>query len=231
MAKKSIENFTVTILGWEKHNSGKKRGHPYFLLSCRFFDDSKIRSLTAIEVNAYLWLLGRCADETRACISATHQQLRSAVGPYSLRVASTLNRLEELQLLRIEKNHAVNNIIEDNRIEEKVIKRVAKKESPPHPPSPLFELWNKHRGNLSEAVEYTKDRKAKSEARWRECPDEAVWIKVIQSIATSPFCNGDNDRGWKANFDFILKKVTRTRVLEGQYANFKKISQPKIFSM
>lgn len=114
-----INTFKVTILGWDKHNSGKKKGHQYFMVSSRFFDDHKIQALTPQERCAYLWLLSRCADETRATVVATAKQMRSAVGANTLRVESALTRLQENQLVKIEEFTILSNRIDIKRKEKK----------------------------------------------------------------------------------------------------------------
>ena len=40
---------------------------------------------------------------------------------------------------------------------------------------------------------------------------------AIRRIEVSPFCRGENDRGWCANIDFFLRPRTITKVLEGQF--------------
>ncbi len=44
------------------------------------------------------------------------------------------------------------------------------------------------------------------------CLTEAIW-----TIPRTPFCLGENDRGWKANFDFLLQPTSFTKLLEGTY--------------
>lgn len=82
---------------------------------------------------------------------------------------------------------------------------------------PLAELWNKHRGKLPEVRGASGTRKRQAESRWREKPDPDYWREVIVRIVTSPFCSGENDRGWRADFDFLIKPETQHRVREGKY--------------
>ena len=97
------------------------------------------------------------------------------------------------------------------------------------PPSELFVLWNQHRGSLAEAVKLTKKRAARASKLWKENPNEQHWIKIIQKIATSPFCNGENKRHWKATFDFLLQDDTETKVLEGTYTSHKPAPRAQVF--
>ena len=48
---------------------------------------------------------------------------------------------------------------------------------------------------------------------------ESEWIEVVKKLSNSSFCNGKNDSGWKANFDFLVKPGTNVKVLEGNYDN------------
>jgi len=43
------------------------------------------------------------------------------------------------------------------------------------------------------------------------------WLRAFAALERSAFCRGENDRGWRADFDFILQPKTRTKLLEGAY--------------
>jgi hypothetical protein len=45
----------------------------------------------------------------------------------------------------------------------------------------------------------------------------AEWRLILGRINASPFCLGQNDRGWKADVEFFLRPDTATKVLEGKY--------------
>ena len=45
----------------------------------------------------------------------------------------------------------------------------------------------------------------------------AVMLEAVDRVEASAFCRGDNDRRWKAGFDFILQPKSLTRLLEGGY--------------
>ena len=44
---------------------------------------------------------------------------------------------------------------------------------------------------------------------------------VIQNAADSKFLNGENNKGWVANFDWIFKSANFIKILEGNYKNTK----------
>ena len=44
-----------------------------------------------------------------------------------------------------------------------------------------------------------------------------VWQEALEKIEISGHCLGNNDRGWVANFDFLLQPSSLTKLLEGNY--------------
>lgn len=82
--------------------------------------------------------------------------------------------------------------------------------------SSLIDVWNIHCGTLSKARATNADRNRRIKERLKEA-SIAEWIQVIEKIALSPFCNGSNKTGWRADFDWFLKPETRLKVLEGRY--------------
>lgn len=81
----------------------------------------------------------------------------------------------------------------------------------------LAELWNSHRGGLPEVRGCSGTRRKYADSRWKEKPDPQYWTDIIARILRSPFCTGDNDRGWVADFDFLIRPETQHKVLEGKY--------------
>jgi hypothetical protein len=45
------------------------------------------------------------------------------------------------------------------------------------------------------------------------------WHTALEKARASPLCRGDNDRGWKADLDFLLQQKSFTRLMEGSYDN------------
>jgi hypothetical protein len=67
-------------------------------------------------------------------------------------------------------------------------------------------------------LELNTKRKAAAASRLRE-RSLSEWMAVIGRIAASDFCQGKNDRGWVATFDFLIQPSTATKALEGAYDN------------
>lgn len=62
----------------------------------------------------------------------------------------------------------------------------------------------------------TPDRRRKIEARIREHGEEA-WREACRKLAASAFCRGENDRGWRADLEFLCQPKSFNRLIEGQY--------------
>jgi len=62
----------------------------------------------------------------------------------------------------------------------------------------------------------TKDRREKLKARLAEHGREA-WAEAVRRMAASKFCRGENERGWKADLDFVLQSKSFNGLIEGKY--------------
>ncbi len=71
-------------------------------------------------------------------------------------------------------------------------------------------------GRLSAVRTITESRRRAVKARVAQYGKEAV-IQVFRLVSESPFLLGSNDRGWRADFDWIFKQQNFTKILEGNY--------------
>ena len=87
-----------------------------------------------------------------------------------------------------------------------------------HPdPRQLQAAWNETAHEALPRCQELGDRRRRTAAaRLRERPIDG-WRLVVERINASRFCRGENDRGWVANFDWLIRPDTATKVLEGQY--------------
>lgn len=90
------------------------------------------------------------------------------------------------------------------------------------PPEALGDAWNAGvSAPIPHVRELTDKRRRGAVARLRERVIED-WRVVIGRINASPFCRGENERGWVATFDWLLQPDTAVKVLEGKYDARKK---------
>lgn len=62
----------------------------------------------------------------------------------------------------------------------------------------------------------TAQRERQLKARLRDSTLEE-WQRAMDALERSAFCRGENDRGWRADFDFLLQPKSFTKLLEGAY--------------
>jgi len=231
--KKTI--YKINVLNFDKYNSKLKKGHKCVLVSTNFLSDAKIRSLSPVTRLLYLSCILVAGESTNSQIEVSHESLTFQSGVKSSSIQSQLDQLQSLQLLTYDKFDPLINRIEKNRIESKGIEKKGResKSTKVDPPSndfslkiqeslpeikthKLIEIWNDYCGSLSKVLKSSPGRNKKINVVWKEL-NEAEWIEVIKKIAASDFCNGKNDRGWKANFDFLIKPGTWLKAQEGVY--------------
>ena len=82
----------------------------------------------------------------------------------------------------------------------------------------VVEAWNdlaQARG-LAKIARITENRRRQIKARIREYQPED-WSTALAAIYNSKFLCGENDRGWKADFDFLLQPKSFVKLIEGAY--------------
>ena len=82
------------------------------------------------------------------------------------------------------------------------------------PASEIVKFWNSVWGTNARL---TEKRRTAIRARWRDPWWRENWQDAIRRTRESSFCAGENDRGWTANLDWMLRPDTATKVLEGEY--------------
>lgn len=84
-------------------------------------------------------------------------------------------------------------------------------------PEHVVEAWNEMAGRLGLAkAKLTAERRKKLVSRIRSCPIDD-WTEAIGAVERSAFLRGENDKAWRANFDFLLQPTTFTKLIEGTY--------------
>lgn len=84
-------------------------------------------------------------------------------------------------------------------------------------PEHVIEAWNAmaDRCGLAKAkLTPERRRKLTSQIRSRSIED---WTEAIDAVERSSFLRGENDRAWRADFDFLLQPKSFTKLTEGSY--------------
>lgn len=69
------------------------------------------------------------------------------------------------------------------------------------------------------SVPLSEPRKRALRLRLKECAGMEGWRQALGNIEKSAFLRGQNDRGWRADFDWLVTPAKFIRVLEGRYGN------------
>lgn len=88
----------------------------------------------------------------------------------------------------------------------------------------FMEIWNQNCGTLPKVREITKARQQKLQMHCRVRPDfEREFVAAVKKAAQTPFLLGESKRGWKANFDWLVRSDTNLiGILEGKYDSDRK---------
>lgn len=86
--------------------------------------------------------------------------------------------------------------------------------------------WNEMaaRCGLAKIEKLTTTRGSQIVQRIRDAGSLMKFLEVMAKIEGSSFLLGENDRGWKADFDFLLQAKSFTRLMEGGYERAKRQS-------
>lgn len=83
------------------------------------------------------------------------------------------------------------------------------------------ELFNQKCPLLPKAEMLTPKRKAAIRSRWHENGGITGFEKVFEIVNRSQLLTGNNERGWRASFDWILNPSNWAKIIEGNYSTNK----------
>lgn len=119
---------------------------------------------------------------------------------------------------------AANRLLTPNKNIKKERSKEDKNTTPPTP-SPeipyeeIAKAYNDTCTLMPKANRITAARRRAMNARWRDYGKGELqpFISLFRRASQSAFLNGENDRGWYADFDWLLNESNLTKVLEGKY--------------
>lgn len=76
------------------------------------------------------------------------------------------------------------------------------------------------------AQKFDQTRRSKIRQRLKDCGGLSGWVAALEKLEASSHCTGSNDRGWRADLDFLLQSQSFTRLMEGRYDD-RKPQQPR----
>jgi len=231
------EEVSLRINNWDKFQAEHRRNtYLWFKFYLTYFRHGKHRELGDDGTILFLYLLCECADRRSAQIKLNPVIAIAQLNWTRRKFDQTKSHLISIGCISYDRQiayeasrEASQDRIEENRIEGEYVVQDQNTQGSLSPPSAsrptqlghslpvLVKIWNQHRGCLSQVRGCSNQRRRMASSRWKEKPDEEYWVSVVTKIAASRFCNGANDRGWRADFDFLIKPGTHDKVSEGKY--------------
>ena len=86
----------------------------------------------------------------------------------------------------------------------------------------FLNIYNEECTNLPKCLKITEKRKVAINKCLKEKIDEEVFKEICIKANQSDFLIGENDRNWKADFDFVTRSDKAMQILEGKYENRQK---------
>ncbi len=82
----------------------------------------------------------------------------------------------------------------------------------------IVDLYHELCPSFSKVMVISENRKKHIKARWEQHKGDIEVFKIIfQKSESSGFMKGDNDRNWKADFDWMMNETNMAKILEGKY--------------
>ena len=90
-----------------------------------------------------------------------------------------------------------------------------------------MERYNTICTGLPQAVKLTEKRAQAVRRLYARGYSSEQLIDAFHRAQASSFCTGSNDRGWKADFDWLINENNLVKVIEGKYGGSEKPEPPK----
>ncbi len=92
----------------------------------------------------------------------------------------------------------------------------------------IVELYNTYCDRLVPCKQLTSGRRRALRARWRQkrkWQSLDWWRRYFEYINSVNFLCGENDLGWVANFEFVIKESKFLKIVEGHYENWPNVAK------
>jgi len=94
-------------------------------------------------------------------------------------------------------------------------------------PRTVYNLYHELGPNLIKHKKLRTEWKRKIKTRLREKGWFEDFKEAVAKANETPFCTGDNDRGWKMGLDFLIRDEDGVlKILKGKYSGSKKTKFP-----
>lgn len=196
-------------------DEGRGRANPVYLKSTLFPYEEGIRSAdidkTLSEISSNMSVIFYSCDGSSYYSLYNWNTWQKIDRP----TESKIPEYDEETMQRLFDEHSTNNRRafapnrkEDNRIE-KENKRIR-----------IKDIYNQNCSNLPQVQKLTEKREKAIDKFLKEFTEEQ-FTEICKIANSTDFLIGNNDNGWKADFDFLMRVDKATNILEGKYSNTK----------
>ena len=121
----------------------------------------------------------------------------------------------------VQRNRTVPNHTVPNRTEQDTTPQDSTEDEGSRPATVPYEkvkaLFNSICMSYPQIKELSEGRKRSIAGHWKKGRDLDAFEDVFRRAEASPFLKGENDRKWRATFDWIIKPANWTKIAEGNY--------------
>lgn len=222
-SQKALEDgyFYSTIENIEKHTtlSVHKQRKALNSLKEKGIIDIKVKGIPAkryikiIEKQVYELLSIQFVKNSQTSLLKIHKQVSE-----NLSGNKNINN-KNINNKNIEKEYIDNNISSKDSL---VIASPTPTENKKEVFNKFLNIYNEECTNLPKCLKITEKRKVAINKCLKEKIDEEVFKQICIKANQSDFLIGENDRNWKADFDFVTRSDKAMQILEGKYENRQK---------
>lgn len=130
---------------------------------------------------------------------------------------TTLKKLRQKEeLFRNRSGELPKKVATDKDID-KDIDKEEEKEDCPH--QEIVAMYHETMPELPKIAKWTPKRATSLRTCWKDKSRQSLewWKDYFLKVRTSPFLMGDNQRGWKADLEWLTNETNLVKVLEGKY--------------
>lgn len=203
-------------------DEGKGRCNPVYLRSTLFPYDENLKSTdidkTLLEISSNMSIIFYSNDGSNyyslynwSNWQKIDKPSKSKIPDYDEEIMTRLFDEHSTNTSRILDEHST-----PNKNKNKNINRKEKEEKR----NKIVELYNSTCTNLPSVQKITDKRSEAIDSFIKEFSENEI-LEIFNIANNSEFLTGNNDRNWKADFDFVIKPDKATAILEGKYSTSK----------
>lgn len=194
-------------------DEGRGRANPMYLKSTLFPYNEKMRStdveVALSEISRNMSILFYSYNESNYYSLLSWNTFQKIDKPTESKIPAFEKNNQEFRLLFDEGSTKTSRGVPPKRKEDNIKEKEEKRKE-------VVEVYNSICTNLSKIQKITDKRKKTIDAFIKEFTIDQ-FKEICEKANTTDFLIGKNDRGWKADFDFLMRIDKATAILEEKY--------------